>query len=73
MDACGHVYVVDYGNHRVMRWEKGAKEGTLIVTGKGASPLFNPVGLFFDHHGHLFVADTANHRVQRFPRMVESS
>jgi hypothetical protein len=59
-----------WGNHRVMRWEKGAKQGTVIVGGNGqgeqANQLSGPVGLFFDRHGHLYVADTGNHRVQRF-------
>ena len=36
VDRCGHVYVaVDSGNDRVMRWEKEAKEGTVIVGGNG--------------------------------------
>ncbi len=31
----GNVHVADYLNHRIMRWLKGSKEGTIIVEGKG--------------------------------------
>ena len=32
-----HVYVVDYGYRRVMRWENGRKKGTMIVGGNAES------------------------------------
>ncbi|CAF4427642.1 unnamed protein product, partial [Rotaria magnacalcarata] len=60
----------DQGNHRVMRWTQGAKQGTVIVGGNGqgagVNQLNDPVGLSFDRHGNLYVADALNNRVQRF-------
>ena len=29
------VYVSDQGNHRVMKWVKGAKEGIVVAGGQG--------------------------------------
>jgi sugar lactone lactonase YvrE len=62
--------VADMNNHRVMRWCKGAKEGTIVVGGNGKgkqSNQFNgPVGLSFDRQGNLYVADYWNRRIQKF-------
>ncbi|CAF5018577.1 unnamed protein product, partial [Rotaria socialis] len=61
----GTVYVSDGGNHRIMRWPKGATEGTAIIDGQEAS-VGGPVGLSFDRHGNLYAAEFYRHRVQRF-------
>jgi sugar lactone lactonase YvrE len=71
VDQLGQIYVVDCGNHRVMRWPKEGKEGRIVVggrNGKGAqSNQFNgPKGLAFDRDGNLYVADSGNHRIQKF-------
>lgn len=67
--------VVDEWNHRVIHWEKGAKQGTVIVGGNGqgaeANQLSRPEGLFFDRHEDLYVTDTGNARVQRFSRITD--
>ena len=66
----GLVYVVDQGNDRVMRWLKGAKEGEMLVGGKGrgsANEQFDqPASISLDARGNLYVVDRDNHRVQRF-------
>ena len=73
--GCGHVYVADYGNQRVVRWENGANQGTVIVGGNGpgerTNQLSEPMGLFFDRHGHLYVADNGNDRIQRFSLIAD--
>lgn len=35
VDAAGSVYVADSGNCRVLRWNLGTQEGTLVVDGNG--------------------------------------
>jgi DNA-binding beta-propeller fold protein YncE len=70
VDQLGTVYVADGWNARIMRWVKGATEGSVIVGGNGVggqSNQFNvPFGLSFDRHGNLYVVDLGNHRVQKF-------
>ena len=70
VDLLGTVYVVDCGNHRIMRWTQGATQGSVIVgrNGYGSQPnqLFGPFGLSFDQEGNLYVSDEGNHRVQKF-------
>ncbi|CAM4849321.1 unnamed protein product, partial [Rotaria magnacalcarata] len=48
-----NVYVSDCGNHRVMKWTKGATED-------------GPQGIFVNTLGALYVADSGNHRVMRW-------
>jgi hypothetical protein len=75
VDHFGTVYVADQGNHRIMRWLKGATYGTVVVGENGAgsrtNQLFYPMGLSFDWQGNLYVGDRENFRVQKF--QIESS
>ena len=71
VDQLGNVYVADQKhNHRVMRWLKGAKEGTIVVGGNGEGEQPNqfsyPTDLSFDQQNNLYVVDWENHRVQKF-------
>jgi DNA-binding beta-propeller fold protein YncE len=72
VDQIGTVYVVDSVNHRVIRWLKGSKSGSVIIGGRGPgsgiAQLSYPFDLAFDSQGnlHVYVADTGNHRVQLF-------
>jgi sugar lactone lactonase YvrE len=70
VDQLGQIYVADDDNHRVMRWCKGAKEGTIVVGGNGKGEQSNqfsgPTGLSFDRQGNLYVADWGNNRIQKF-------
>ncbi|CAF1526781.1 unnamed protein product [Rotaria sordida] len=70
IDQLGTVYVADTSNHRIIRWPKGATQGSVIVGGNGAgrqsNQLTSPVGLSFDRHGNLYVVDYENDRVQKF-------
>eukprot|EP00928_Gymnodinium_smaydae_P046298 TRINITY_DN30842_c0_g2_i1.p1 TRINITY_DN30842_c0_g2~~TRINITY_DN30842_c0_g2_i1.p1 ORF type:complete len:597 (-),score=108.65 TRINITY_DN30842_c0_g2_i1:159-1691(-) len=65
--ADGSVLIVDSGNHRVVRWERGARRGVVVAggNGRGARPdqLSYPRSVVVDEAGHLLVADTLNHRV----------
>jgi sugar lactone lactonase YvrE len=70
VDPLGQIYVADWDNDRVMRWCKGAKEGTIVVGGNGRGEQTNqfhgPAGLSFDRQGNLYVTDFSNHRIQKF-------
>jgi len=62
--------VADHGNDRIMRWQKGAKQGSTIAggndRGEAENQLCGPISLSFDSRGNLYVVDAGNHRIQRF-------
>ncbi|CAF4996104.1 unnamed protein product, partial [Rotaria socialis] len=70
VDRQRNVYVSDEQNHRVMKWNNGAKEGIVVAGGQGQgnalTQLSYPQGIFLDTLGTLYVADTWNHRVMRW-------
>ncbi|CAF1220588.1 unnamed protein product, partial [Rotaria magnacalcarata] len=70
VDRQQNVYVSDRDNHRVMKWNKGAKEGIVVAGGQGTgsalTQLYYPNGIFVDTLGTLYVADDRNHRVMRW-------
>ena len=47
------VYVSECNNHRVMKWNKGAKEGIVVAGGRGQgstlTQLTHPQGFFVDY------------------------
>lgn len=81
-DAAGNVWVVDGGNHRVLRFSSPSHNGDEadLVLGqidfmsryhnRGAQTAQNtlcyPGGIFIDNAGCVWVADTGNNRVLRF-------
>ncbi|CAF1221350.1 unnamed protein product [Adineta steineri] len=70
VDEDQSVYVSDTGNHRVMKWSKGAKEGRIMAGGNGEGGNLNqlsyPRGVIVDHLGQIYVADFGNDRVLRW-------
>ncbi|CAF4417296.1 unnamed protein product, partial [Rotaria magnacalcarata] len=70
VDRQQNVYVSEWQNHRVMKWNKCAKEGIVIAGGQGAgsalTQLNGPLGLFVDTLGTLYVVDEFNYRVMRW-------
>jgi sugar lactone lactonase YvrE len=76
----GSLWVSDYGNNRVLRFDNAATKPTGSpadavlgqqdlngsALGHGRSEMSHPWGLAVDAAGRLFVADTSNHRVLRF-------
>ncbi|CAF4154374.1 unnamed protein product [Adineta steineri] len=60
----------DYEFNRVMKWKKGAKEGSIVAggngIGNGLNQLVNPIGVIVDQLGQIYVADAANGRVVRW-------
>ena len=62
------VYVSDYNNHRVMKWNGGTKEGIVVAGGRGEGSaliqLSHPNGLFVDMSHAIYVADARNDRMK---------
>jgi len=70
MDENETMYIVDRGNHRVMKWKKGALSGEVVagIAGRGgnSSQLYNPVDVVVDTDGTMYVADANNDRIQKY-------
>jgi sugar lactone lactonase YvrE len=62
--------IADTNNHRVVEYQSGATEGTVVAggNGQGSGPdqLDSPRGVEMDADGALFVSDTNNHRVVKY-------
>ena len=70
LDSSGNIYVVDYDNHRIMKWEPGATVGTVVAGGNGygsgLNQLGNPFGVTLDSSRNIYVADRENHRIMKW-------
>ena len=66
-DGAGHVYVTDYRNHRIQKFDG---DGTFLTKwggeGSGDGEFRNPWGVAADRDGNVYVADSNNHRIQTF-------
>ncbi|UJR19623.1 hypothetical protein I4U23_022757 [Adineta vaga] len=64
------LFVSDQGNHRIMKWSKGAKEGIVVggFRGQGnqSTQLSRPQDISIDQFGYLYIADGDNHRIIRY-------
>ncbi len=78
VDRAGSLYVADYLNHRVLRYDEplttdaiadvviGQPDFTTRTSGLSASSLNSPIGVALDAAGNLYVADSANSRVLQY-------
>jgi sugar lactone lactonase YvrE len=65
--AEGHVYLCEFGNHRVQKFTTDGRFVALFGrNGRREGELDQPWGIARDSRGRMFVLDTYNHRVQRF-------
>jgi sugar lactone lactonase YvrE len=69
----GAMYIVDYGNNRIQRWQQGATSGVTIAgnpyghAGSNATMLSYPIGLAINaNETQMYVTDATNSRIQRF-------
>jgi hypothetical protein len=69
----GAIYIADFYNHRIQRWQQGATEGVTIAgdpygnLGSSATQLNYPAGLALNtNETQIYVADRSNNRIQRF-------
>jgi sugar lactone lactonase YvrE len=66
-DGEGHVYLCEFGNHRVQKFTTdGRFVGSFGRNGRREGELDQPWGIARNSQGRMFVLDTYNHRVQRF-------
>jgi predicted esterase/DNA-binding beta-propeller fold protein YncE len=80
VDAAGTLWVSDYVNNRVLRFDHASSKAsgsaadgvlgqpsfTVKTSGTSAAKMNGPVGVFADAKGRLWVTDRLNHRVLRF-------
>ncbi len=80
VDSAGHLWVSDYLNNRVLRFDNASSKSSGAAadavlgqpdfnTNSGAttsSKMKGPVGIFIDKNGKLWVTDRLNHRVLRY-------
>ncbi|CAM4818960.1 unnamed protein product, partial [Rotaria magnacalcarata] len=61
------VYVTEYSNHRVTKWELGAKQGIVVAGGQrqenSLTQLDGPQGVVVHQLGTVYVADFNNNRI----------
>ncbi|CAF0947181.1 unnamed protein product [Rotaria sordida] len=70
-DGYGYIYVVDYNNHRIQRFQQGSNIGTTVagfnvLSGSGRSELNNPSGVYVDTNQTMYILDTYNYRVLKW-------
>jgi hypothetical protein len=70
VDGNENLFVVDSGNHRVVKWVANATSGVLVAGGLGQGPfstqLNSPTAIIVDGYGNLFILDAGNQRIQQF-------
>jgi sugar lactone lactonase YvrE len=70
LGASGNLYIADINNHRIQKWEPGAREGTTVAGGNDegsrSNQLSYPVGIALDAFGNLYIADAGNNRIQKW-------
>jgi sugar lactone lactonase YvrE len=70
VDRDHSVYVSECGNHRVMKWVEGAKQGIVVAGGQGQgnglTQLSYPHGVVVDQLDTVYVTDRENDRIMRW-------
>ncbi|CAF3169160.1 unnamed protein product [Rotaria socialis] len=69
VDADGNLFIVDQGNHRIVRFGLNGLYciiGCSGANGTESDQLESPSSIAFDTNGHIFVLDTGNSRIQKF-------
>ena len=67
VDTEGNVYVVDYVNHRIRKFNRyGGAITQWGSRGSGVGQFQAPEGIAVDSQGNVYIADTGNHRIQKF-------
>ncbi|CAF1304816.1 unnamed protein product [Adineta steineri] len=75
LDAEKYLFIVDYGNSRIVGSGVTGFRCLVGCHGRGSlsSQLNSPVSFSFDSYGNMFVNDQWNNRIQKFLLMKESS
>src|SRR5512139_1783037 len=67
VDSQGHIYVADYANHRVQKFDSSG--GFLLAWGTygvGSGQFSYPQGIAIDGEDRVYVSEGGNHRIQKF-------
>jgi hypothetical protein len=68
-DADDYLFIVDNGNHRIVRSQSNelyCVVGCSDVVGSTSYQLYYPYAAAFDNYGNIFVTDQNNNRIQKF-------
>ncbi|CAF3761550.1 unnamed protein product [Adineta steineri] len=68
LDAEKYLFIVDYGNDRIVGSDLNGFRCLVGCYGMGSqsNQLNKPFSFSFDHSGNIFVTDYENHRIQKF-------
>jgi sugar lactone lactonase YvrE len=71
VDSTGAIYVADYENHRIQKWDAGAVAGITVaggnrIPGGRADQLNSPRDVQVDSDGAVYIADFRNNRIQKW-------
>ena len=69
LDYDGFLFIVDNGNHRILRENKYGFICLIACSksiGSDQNHLHYPFTMAFDYHGNIFITDQNNHRIQLF-------
>jgi len=80
LDSSDNIYVADYGNHRIDKWNaSGTSQGYIgcgtsgwqtasskHAYGTGSSSFYNPTAIYVDSGGSIYVTDKNNNRVSKW-------
>ncbi|CAF4559615.1 unnamed protein product, partial [Didymodactylos carnosus] len=70
MDNNGFLYISDYENDEVRRWQVADTEGVVVAGGNGKGDrldqLSGPFNIFVDRDQSVYVSDEFNHRVMKW-------
>ncbi len=75
LDADDHLFIVDNGNHRIVRSQSNGLYcivGCSGVPGSTPDHLHYPYAAAFDSYGNIFVADQNNNRIQKFTLLINT-
>lgn len=64
------MYILDYNNFRVLRWQLTEPLGYVVAGGRGNGATFDRIGtsygLFVDSQYNIYISETGNNRVTRW-------
>jgi sugar lactone lactonase YvrE len=66
----GTMYIIDWSNCRVMKWQQGDPLGSVVAGGHGCgsslTQMDNSYGLFVDNQSNIYISEYQNHRVVKW-------
>lgn len=70
VDSNNTMYIADWQNYRVMKWQLGDPLGFVVAGGNGwggaLSQIYNCYGFFVDNRSNIYISDYRNHRVVKW-------